>query len=39
MGDLEKALFGKANGGPISESDFPFILIDLVKTQDVKNQD
>ena len=26
MGDLEKALFGKANGGPISESDFPFLI-------------
>jgi hypothetical protein len=26
MGDLEKALFGKANGGPIGESDFPFLI-------------
>jgi len=26
MDDLEKALFGKANGGPISESDFPFLI-------------
>ena len=27
MGDLEKALFGKANGGPIGESDFPRLIL------------
>ena len=27
MGDLEKALFGKANGGPIGELDFPRLIL------------